>query len=94
MVIRLEEPERSDLRIIPVSLSLDGVVTLSDAFIFVIDNPIPMLLTASTGFLLFRSQKIGFSGLRVLLMIPFIPVSRDAAAGPILAICCNFLAIT
>ena len=44
MVIRLEELERLDLRIIPVSLSLEGVVMLSDTFIFVVDNPIPMLL--------------------------------------------------
>ena len=73
MVIWLEEPERLDLRIIPVSLSLDGVVTLSNAFIFVVDNPIPMLFSVSMGFHLFRSRKIGFSGLRFLLTIPFIP---------------------
>ena len=73
MIIWYEEPERLDLQTILVSLSLDGVVTLSDAFIFVIDNPILTLFAASAGFPLLWSQKSGFPGLRFLLKIPFIP---------------------
>ena len=46
---------------------------LSDAFIFVVDNPILMLFAVSAGFPLFWSRKIGFSGLWFLVTIPFIP---------------------
>ena len=49
MVILLEEPESSNLLVIPVGLSFDGSIALTNTFFLMVYNPFLTFLIPPTG---------------------------------------------
>ena len=94
MVIQLEEPESPKLLVIPVGLSFDGSIVLTNTFFLMVYNPVLTFLIPPTGLFFLSSWKVGFLDTCFFFRDSSSPEYCEAATRPMLAIAWSFSAMT